>query len=382
MSRASAPSPRSSAPPVPRGRVRLHEVAVTPSSRARIASQVLRWLCRGWRRDLSDPAAIGRIRRRVVLVDRATAWMGISRTERFDWSRGAVNDVRVRRIRPRVGGANLPRSALLYLHGGAFAFRALNGHMNLAAAIARRSGLAQAVLPIYRLAPEHPFPAGMDDCLSVYRGLLQEGVPADRICLAGDSAGGGLVLKLMMRLRAEGGPMPACAVLLSPFTDLSFSGESVIRNAPVDPMFGDIPVLHARFYHGQMPAQDPRCSPVFGDFSRLPPMLVQVGSTERLLDDSLRLLPRVERGGGELQVEVWNQMPHVWHVMGLPESHQAIASIGRFVRAKLFRSMRSPPDGEGRRRHEDALVPRLPFGRRLVRNRRPVPLKAPAIAKP
>jgi epsilon-lactone hydrolase len=355
------------------GRVQLRQIAVQPGPRARLAMHVLRWLFRGRNPDFSNPLDLRRIRKRVAMIDRASAVLGIGRSEKFTWSRSAINDVRVRWIVPTRGRDSQPASVspsvLLYLHGGAFVFRALNGHMNLAASIARQAGIERVVLPIYRLAPEHPFPAGLEDCLAVYRGLLQSGIPAHRICLTGDSAGGGLALKLMMRLREEGWELPSCAALISPFTDLSFSGESVERNARIDPMFGDIVELHARFYHGERSAQDPCCSPLFGDFRQLPPLLAQAGSTERLLDDSLRLLPAVERAGGELQVEVWNQMPHVWHVMNLPESRQATASIARFLRAHVaraqaLRASSSPATVEPLRPH------RVVVGRRLLRARR------------
>lgn len=328
-----------------------HAIPCEPSYQARIATRMLRWMTRSPPAALFELHSLLRLRRRIALVDRLSALFGIGRTEKFLWHRAPLNGVRTRMIRPRLTQpAPEEGSVLLYLHGGAFTVRALNRHMNLASAICRAGGLAESGLPLYRLAPECPFPAAVDDCLAAYCGFLQRGIAAQRIVLAGDSAGGGLVLKLLMRLRAQGLPMPACGVLLSPFTDMSCSGESIARNACVDPMFGSLPVMHARFYLGTADAKSALCSPVFGDFSGLPPLLVQVGSTERLLDDSLRLVPRVQRAGGELEVEVWEQMPHVWQTMGLPESERAIASIGQFVRKQLTRSRireESDPDARG-----------------------------------
>lgn len=314
------------------GAVRIDRIVAPPSARALVTTRVIRWLCRSVERHFEDDGGMLRLRRQLALFDRARGLFGIGRCERFTWERGALNAVRVRIVQPatRVPAAG-PPSTLLYLHGGAFLLRTLNAHMDLAAGIAREAGLDQAVLPIYRLAPECPYPAAIDDCLAAYVGLLNRGIPPDRIALGGDSAGGGLVLKLLMRLRERGLPMPACGVLISPFTDMSCSGRSIETNAGVDPMFGRISALHVRFYLGANDPRDPLCSPLFGRFEGLPPLMAQVGSTERLLDDSLRLAPRVRRAGGSLHVQVWSQMPHVWQAMALPESAQAIRALGRFI---------------------------------------------------
>jgi len=316
-------------------RVRLDRVVSEPGTRARVATRLIRWLCRSADRHFSSDDALVRLRRRLAWIDRTRGLLNLGRTERYTWQRSKLDGVRVRLVILRATAVHRPPSSvLLYLHGGAFLLRTLNGHMNLAAGIARAAGLDQAVLPIYRLAPEYPYPAAIDDCLAAYRGLLAHGLRGDQIVLAGDSAGGGLALKLLMRLRDQGLPMPSCGVLISPFTDMSCSGRSIQTNAGKDPMFGRIPAMNVRFYLGQTDPRDPRCSPLFGDFTGLPPLIAQVGSTERLLDDSVRLAPRVRRAGGELEVEVWNDLPHVWHAMGLPESAQAIESLGRFIRRR------------------------------------------------
>lgn len=294
---------------------------------------MIRWLCSSAERHFTDNDALLRLRRRLVLIDRTRGLLNLGRTERFTWERGKLNGIRVRVVQPQgIARHTRPESVLLYLHGGAFLLRTLNGHMNLAASIARAAALDQAILPIYRLAPEAPYPAAIDDCMAAYAGLIARGLQGDQIVLAGDSAGGGLALKLLMRLRDTGMPMPRCAALLSPFTDMSCSGRSIQANADRDPMFGRLPAMHVRFYLGSIDPRDPRCSPLFGNFTGLPPLIAQVGSTERLLDDSVRLAPRVRRAGGELEVEVWNDMPHVWQAMGLPESVLAIESLGRFIR--------------------------------------------------
>ncbi|MGH8516419.1 MAG: alpha/beta hydrolase [Panacagrimonas sp.] len=321
-----APAPR-------RGRVGIDRVVAAPSARALVTTRVIRWLCRSVERHFEDNGGLLRLRRQLELFDRARGLFGIGRSERFTWDRGALNGVRVRIVQPASTSRSAePPSTLLYLHGGAFLLRTLNAHMDLAAGIAREAGLHQAILPIYRLAPECPYPAAIDDCMAAYVGLLNRGVPPGGIALGGDSAGGGLVLELLMRLRERGLPMPSCGVLISPFTDMSCSGRSIETNAGVDPMFGRIAALHVRFYLGGTDPRDPQCSPLFGRFEGLPPLMVQVGSTERLLDDSIRLAPRIRRAGGELHVQVWNDMPHVWQAMALPESAQAIAALGRFIR--------------------------------------------------
>lgn len=314
-------------------KVRLDRVIAEPGARAKLTTRAIRWLCRSADRHFASDDAMVKLRRRLAMIDRARGLLSMGRTERFSWQRATLNGIRVRIVQPAASAKRLPpRSVLLYLHGGAFLLRTLNGHMNLAAGIAREAGLDQAVLPIYRLAPEFPFPAAIDDCVAAYRGLLARGFTRQQIVLGGDSAGGGLVLKLLMRLRDTGLPMPSCGVLISPFTDMSCSGRSIQSNAGKDPMFGRLPAMHVRFYLGATDPRDPQCSPLFGDFSGLPPLIAQVGSTERLLDDTVRLAPRVRRAGGVLDVEVWNDLPHVWQAMGLPESAQAIASLGRFIR--------------------------------------------------
>jgi epsilon-lactone hydrolase len=311
-----------------RASVGVRRIALHPSARALVTTRLIRWLCRAPPLDLFEPKGMIRLRRQIAIVDRLGGMLGFAHHERFEWQRAIIRGVRTRVMRVPDSEATPDGPVLLYLHGGGFLFRALNGHMNVAMGLARAAGVKHALLPIYRLAPEHPFPAAVDDCLAVYRSLLDRGVEARNIALAGDSAGGGLVLKLLMRLRDQGLPLPACGLLLSPFTDLSCSGGSMSENAEVDPMFGSLPC-------GASDARDPGCSPLFGDFHGLPPLLTQVGSTERLLDDSLRLAPKVERAGGELSVEVWEGMPHVWHVMGLPESRKAVEAAGRFVREHL-----------------------------------------------
>ena len=222
---------------------------------------------------------------------------------------------------------------VLYLHGGAFIAETPMFHGAMLGRICRESR-CRGLMPSYRLAPEHRYPAALDDCMAAYRWLLAQGHEAGRIVVAGDSAGGNLTLALLLRLRDEGLPLPAGAVALSPVTDLTFSGESVQRNDGVDDMFsadgmdGLVPVYLAD------PAlrTHPHVSPVFGDFAGLPPLLVIVGSTELLLDDSVRVAQRWPQA----TLLVWDGMPHVFVGFDfLPEAREATQRIGRFVRERL-----------------------------------------------
>lgn len=224
-------------------------------------------------------------------------------------------------------------SLLLFIHGGGFFFRSIHGHMLLAARIARQAGIARAVLPLYRLAPEHVFPAAQDDCLAVYRGLLAQGIAADRIVIAADSAGAALAMGMMVSARDEGLPMPRRAALLSPMTDLSYSGDSIHANAACDPMFGGVPMPLPGYYLGGADARDPRCSPLFADLAGLPPLLVQVGSTERLRDDSLRLEDAARVAAVTISIEVWRDMPHVFQAYDFREARAARARLGAFLRS-------------------------------------------------
>jgi len=237
----------------------------------------------------------------------------------------------------------VPRGApedrvLLYVHGGAFVFCSLATHRALAARLALAGG-TPALSVDYRLAPEHPFPAAMEDCLSAYRWLLQRGVPSKRIVVAGDSAGGNLALVLLLALRQAGDPLPAAAVCLSPVTDLAWTGESLRTKADIDPVFPrrTSRSLSSDIDSGYIGSEDPRnplISPLYADLRGLPPILLHVGEDEVLLDDSMRLAERVRAAGGQARVAIW---PHMWHVFQvyapfLPEACQSIRQIGDFIK--------------------------------------------------
>jgi monoterpene epsilon-lactone hydrolase len=234
---------------------------------------------------------------------------------------------------------------VLYLHGGAFVTETPNFHGALLARICRAAG-ARGLMLGYRLAPEHRYPAALDDCLGAYRWLLAQGVAADRIVVAGDSAGGNLTLALLLRARDEALPLPAGAVALSPVTDFTFSGASVQRNEGVDDMFSaqSMDALVPIYLPRPELCTDPYVSPVFGDYAGLPPLLLVVGSTELLLDDSVRVAQRC--AGAQLQV--WHGMPHVFPGFAfLPEARKATEGIGRFMRDCLQPAVRAASAGGG-----------------------------------
>lgn len=224
---------------------------------------------------------------------------------------------------------------ILYLHGGGYVSGspALYGHITWRLAAAAR---AQVVAIAYRLAPENPFPAALDDAAAAWNGLLEEGANPKRCVIMGDSAGGGLALALALKLRDEGTSSPAAIVALSPWTDLAMTGASD-QNAD-DPMlnFEDLAPL-ARIYLAGANARDPYASPLFGDLRGLPPTLLHVGSDEILHDDSVRMAERMQEVGCDVSLEIWSRMLHVWHAFApvMPEARHAIERIGSFVRDRI-----------------------------------------------
>jgi epsilon-lactone hydrolase len=224
---------------------------------------------------------------------------------------------------------------ILFLHGGGYVTGspALYRHILWRFAAAARARVAAID---YRLAPEHPFPAALDDAVAGWQGLLAEGADPRRCAVMGDSAGGGLALALLLRLRDMSAPLPGAAVAISPWTDLAMTGTSLGRNATSDPMENpdDVPFL-ARCYLGEADPMTPYASPLYGNPRGLPPTLIQVGGDEILLDDSVRMAQRMQAAGCKVELEVWPRMPHVWHAFApiMPEARRAIARIGAFVLA-------------------------------------------------
>src|SRR5437763_3877204 len=225
---------------------------------------------------------------------------------------------------------------VLYFHGGAYAIGTAKFYRDLTwrgAAAAR----ATVLFFDYRLAPEHPFPAALEDAVTTYRWLAQR-IDPRRIAFMGDSAGGGLALATLHKLRDDGDPLPAAAVAVSPWTDLALTGASLQANAAADPMLHAalLPALANDYLAGADPMH-PYASPLYGDASRLPPILIQVGSDEILHDDAVRMADKLRAAGRDIEIEVWPRMPHAWHLFArlLPEGRHAIAKIGSFLQARL-----------------------------------------------
>jgi epsilon-lactone hydrolase len=242
-------------------------------------------------------------------------------------------------IEPDIEGEAAPDEGhvILYLHGGGYFFYSPQSHRPITFALARETG-ARVFSLDYRLAPEHRFPAALDDAVAAYRRLMMDGVSAKRVVLAGDSAGGGLALATLISLRDHGDPMPAGAVLFSPWTDLAATGPSLAVNDGRDPMFigGDIGkgALH---YLGDMPGTHPLASPLYSELKELPPLFVQASDIEVLLDDSLRTVEKARAAGTEAIVKVWPGLPHVWHIYSpyLPEARAALREAAAFIRSRM-----------------------------------------------
>ena len=223
---------------------------------------------------------------------------------------------------------------VLHLHGGAYVMGSPRTHRGIAAALSRTSHSAVA-LPEYRLAPEHVFPAALDDAVGTYRWLVEDrGLRPERIAVSGDSAGGGLALALLVRLRDEGRPLPACYVGMSPWTDLAGTGPSLTERDHLDPWLSAAMISPAaRAYAGETPLDDPLLSPLYADLKGLPPMLVHVGEHEILHDDAARLVDRAREAGVDASLGVFEEMWHVFHAFpGLPETRMALREIGAFIR--------------------------------------------------
>jgi phosphinothricin tripeptide acetyl hydrolase len=229
------------------------------------------------------------------------------------------------------------RAAILYLHGGGYCIGSPRSHRHLAAAIAAAAD-ASALLPDYRLAPEHPFPAAVDDAVAAYRWLLDRNVAPARIVIAGDSAGGGLTVATLLALRDGGLPKPAAGVCISPWVDLTCSLPSHTSRKAVDPIVTREAVgKMAVAYLGATAPTTPLASPLYAELRALPPLLIQVGDDEVLLDDSVQLAERARAAGVDVTLEVWPQMIHVWHWFFpmLDDGQRAIDRIGEFIRAQV-----------------------------------------------
>ncbi len=231
-----------------------------------------------------------------------------------------------------------PSRVLLFFHGGGYCSGSILSHRRMVTEAGRAGGVRTLAIG-FRLAPEHPFPAAYDDALTAWRWLRKQGVAAGRIAVGGDSAGGGLTLALAMRLRDAGDELPGCLWLASPWTDLTMSGATLATKDAVDPLIHKayLEELAGAYVPASIERTDPRISPLFADLRGLPPTLIQVGSAETLLDDSVRLAGAAGAAGVPVTLEIWPDMIHAWALWNakLEAGRQALANAGTFMRRYL-----------------------------------------------
>ncbi len=230
-----------------------------------------------------------------------------------------------------------PTRVLLFFHGGGYCSGSLESHRGMVAESGRAAGMRTLAVG-YRLAPEDPFPAALDDALAAYEFLLEDGMDPGRIAIGGDSAGGGITLATLVRLREAGRPLPACAWLISPWVDLEMTGTTLDSKAEVDPLIhrAYLTELASAYLAGESP-RNPLASPLHADLNGLPPVLIQVGSDETLLDDAVRIAGRLGAADVAAMLEIWPHMIHAWHLWAvrLKDGREAIARAGAFLAAHV-----------------------------------------------
>lgn len=296
-----------------------------PSSESERASEI-------WREMLpDDPAA--------TVEDLRAAYAEMAATHCVPEADVTTTDVTIDRLAAlwvRTPAVSEDRT-VLYLHGGGYALGSPHVYRDLTSRIGRAAG-ARVLVPDYRLAPEHPFPAAVEDALTSYRWLLAGGASPDRIVIAGDSAGGGLALAVLVALRDRGQPLPAAGICQSPLVDMEGTGASMDTRAEIDPLLSRQAVqqIAAAYLAGTDP-RNPLAAPLHADFAGLPPLLIQVGEREVLLDDALRVADRARAAGVDVTLQRFDGMPHVFQMFAsfLPEARDAIQRIGSFVRDRM-----------------------------------------------
>lgn len=236
-------------------------------------------------------------------------------------------------------GSDPINGVVLYLHGGAYALGSIRSHREYLGRFA--SGTRAQILAInYRLAPEDPFPAAVEDALSAYRWLLSRVSGSDLIAIAGDSAGGGLALATVLALRDAGDPLPACVVCISPWVDLTLSSKSIHSKVAVDPILNPCFLdRYAGYYAGGYARDHDRISPIFGNLEGLPPLLIHVGSDEILLDEAIWLAEKAQSAGVEVQLKTWQDLFHVFPIIPfLPESRESLELVAAFIASHIAQS--------------------------------------------
>lgn len=269
---------------------------------------------------------------------RAFAWTFslVPRLRKFPMRMRMVGGVSTCWVRPR---GNRPNGLVIYLHGGGFCLGTLRTYRKFGQYLSRACG-AEVVVVNYRLAPECPFPAALEDCLAVYEDLIENhGISPAQLALGGDSAGGGLALATTIALRERGRPIPRAIFALSPWTDLTLSGTSITSNAKSDFIMNE-PWMRSMAKH-YVPNPDqrnaPLVSPLAAELAGLPPILVQVAAKEILLDDAVRFVQKAQQSGVDAELDIWEHMWHVWQPLSfwVPEGKRALQKIGDFVRRQL-----------------------------------------------
>jgi epsilon-lactone hydrolase len=225
---------------------------------------------------------------------------------------------------------------ILYFHGGGYVLGSIATHRELAARLSAATG-ARVLVIDYRLGPEHRFPAAVEDAVKAYRWLLDAGYAPNRIAFAGDSAGGGLTVAALLAARDAKLPLPATGVCISPWVDMEGTGASMTTKSAEDPMVQKAPLLLlAGHYLGSADPRSPLASPLYADLRGLPPLLIQVGGAETLLDDSTRIAEKLRAAKVDVELEIWPEMIHVWHAFALlPEAGEAIERIGQHLKKRL-----------------------------------------------
>ncbi|MSO90573.1 MAG: alpha/beta hydrolase [Acetobacteraceae bacterium] len=245
-----------------------------------------------------------------------------------------LNGVKAEKSRTKDDDAS---GAILYVHGGGYVIGSLDSHRHMVTEAGRAAGVPTYALD-YRLAPEHKFPAPVDDTIASYRALLAQGIAPGKITIAGDSAGGGLVVAALVAIREAGLPQPALGWTISPWIDMEALGGTMASNAGRDPTVQKETILEmARLYLGGASPRSPLAAPLYADLKGIAPLLIQVGSIETLLDDSIRLAGRAAVAGVPVRLDVWPDMPHIWHIFHpiLAAGRQALAQGGAFAKSAM-----------------------------------------------
>lgn len=234
---------------------------------------------------------------------------------------------------------SIPEKVMIYLHGGGYVMGSPATHRSLVARLAKACRV-RTISVDYRLAPEHPFPAALEDSLAVYQWVQDQGILSKNIIIAGDSAGGGLTLATLMSLRDNNLPLPAMALCISPWTDLTLTGESITTCADIDPYISHDLLKLGAHYVGNHAPQNPLISPFYADLKGLPPLLIHAGTDEVLLSDSTRLAASARRANVDISVKIWERMWHDFHLWApyIPEANQAIEEISEFVKSHWYDS--------------------------------------------